>query len=167
MEQTQPKSFAPAFAVPSGGRLCLNNGSRAKFCCPTSPPTYGMSPVMKTGSKRKPSRGGNDRDLETPTSPGDASQSMSSTIEIDGTVTESLPSANFRVELENGVTVLAHISGRIRKNFIKILVGDKVRCELSPYDLSKGRIICTYCIMVSRLLSYALCYYVSLTFFIY
>lgn len=65
------------------------------------------------------------------------------TIAIDGTVIESLPSAVFKVELENGANILAHISGRIRKNYIKILLGDRVRCELSPYDLTKGRITCT------------------------
>ena len=61
-------------------------------------------------------------------------------IEVEGTIRESLPNAMFRVELENGVKVLAHISGKIRKNFIKILPGDRVRVELSPYDLTRGRI---------------------------
>lgn len=61
-------------------------------------------------------------------------------IEIEGTVTEKLPNAMFRVELENGHKVLAHISGKLRTNYIKILPGDKVTLELSPYDLSKGRI---------------------------
>ena len=62
-------------------------------------------------------------------------------IEIEGTVVESLPNATFQVELENGHKVLAHISGKLRQNFIRILPGDKVTLELSPYDLSKGRII--------------------------
>ena len=62
-------------------------------------------------------------------------------IEIEGTVVEKLPNAMFQVELENGHQVLAHISGKLRMNFIKILPGDKVTLELSPYDLSKGRII--------------------------
>jgi translation initiation factor IF-1 len=61
-------------------------------------------------------------------------------IEIEGVIRESLPNAMFRVELDNGHKVLAHISGKIRKNFIKILPGDKVRVELSPYDLTRGRI---------------------------
>ncbi len=61
-------------------------------------------------------------------------------IEVQGTVLESLPNAMFKVELENGHTVLAHISGKIRMNFIKILPGDRVTVELSPYDLSRGRI---------------------------
>ena len=62
-------------------------------------------------------------------------------IEVDGVVQEALPNAMFRVELENGHVVLAHISGKLRQNFIRILPGDKVTMELSPYDLSKGRII--------------------------
>ncbi|MBI5788860.1 MAG: translation initiation factor IF-1 [Candidatus Schekmanbacteria bacterium] len=62
-------------------------------------------------------------------------------IEIEGKVIESLPNAMFRVELENGHKVLAHISGRMRKNFIRILDGDKVLVELSPYDLNRGRIV--------------------------
>lgn len=61
-------------------------------------------------------------------------------IELQGTVLESLPNAMFKVELENGHTILAHISGKIRMNFIKILPGDRVTVELSPYDLSRGRI---------------------------
>ena len=60
--------------------------------------------------------------------------------EIEGTVVEKLPNAMFKVELENGHQVLAHISGKLRTNFIKILPGDKVTLELSPYDLTKGRI---------------------------
>jgi translation initiation factor IF-1 len=61
-------------------------------------------------------------------------------IEVEGTVVEPLPNAMFRVDLPNGHRVLAHISGRIRKHYIKILLGDKVLIELSPYDLSRGRI---------------------------
>jgi translation initiation factor IF-1 len=61
-------------------------------------------------------------------------------IEVEGTVKESLPNAMFRVELENQHIVLAHISGKIRKHFIRILPGDKVKLELSPYDLNRGRI---------------------------
>ncbi len=62
------------------------------------------------------------------------------TIEVQGTVLEPLPNAMFRVELENGHKVLAHISGKMRMHFIKILAGDKVTIELSPYDLTRGRI---------------------------
>ncbi len=65
-------------------------------------------------------------------------------IEVEGTVVEPLPNAMFRVELENGHRVLAHISGKMRMNFIKILPGDRVTVELSPYDLTRGRIIYRY-----------------------
>ena len=61
-------------------------------------------------------------------------------ITISGTVIDTLPNTMFRVELENGHTVTAHISGRMRKNYIRILTGDKVQVELTPYDLTKGRI---------------------------
>jgi len=60
--------------------------------------------------------------------------------ELTGTVTEALPNTQFKVELENGKVILAHISGKLRMNFIRILPGDKVTVELSPYDLTKGRI---------------------------
>ena len=62
-------------------------------------------------------------------------------IELEGTVVEKLPNAMFQVELENGHKILAHISGKLRMNFIRILPGDKVLIEMSPYDLTKGRII--------------------------
>ena len=62
-------------------------------------------------------------------------------IQVEGTILEPLPNAMFRVELENGHKVLAHISGKMRMHFIKILPGDKVTMELSPYDLTRGRII--------------------------
>ena len=65
-------------------------------------------------------------------------------IQVTGTVVEPLPNAMFKVELDNGHEVLAYISGKIRTNFIKILEGDKVTVELSPYDLSKGRITYRY-----------------------
>ncbi len=61
-------------------------------------------------------------------------------IEVEGVVLEPLPNAMFRVELENGHKVLAHISGKMRMNYIRILAGDKVKVELSPYDLTRGRI---------------------------
>ena len=62
-------------------------------------------------------------------------------IELEGTVLEALPNAMFRVELENGHKILAHISGKMRMHYIKILPGDKVKVEMSPYDLTKGRIV--------------------------
>ena len=64
-----------------------------------------------------------------------------SAIEVDGEITETLPNAMFRVKLENGHEVLAHVSGKMRKYFIKILPGDTVTLEMSPYDLTRGRIV--------------------------
>ncbi|WP_017754840.1 translation initiation factor IF-1 [Calidifontibacillus oryziterrae] len=65
-------------------------------------------------------------------------------IEVEGTIVETLPNAMFKVELENGHNVLAHVSGKIRMHFIRILPGDKVTVELSPYDLTRGRITYRY-----------------------
>jgi translation initiation factor IF-1 len=65
-------------------------------------------------------------------------------IKVDGIVQETLPNAHFRVKLDNGHVILAHVSGKMRMHFIKILVGDKVSIELSPYDLEKGRITYRY-----------------------
>ena len=70
--------------------------------------------------------------------------SKADVIEIEGVVVEKLPNAMFQVELENGHKILAHISGKMRMNFIRILPGDKVTIEMSPYDLTKGRIIYRY-----------------------
>jgi len=70
----------------------------------------------------------------------DGSMAKSDVIEVEGVVSEALPNATFKVELQNGHKVLAHISGKLRMNFIRILPGDKVTLELSPYDLSRGRI---------------------------
>jgi translation initiation factor IF-1 len=67
-----------------------------------------------------------------------------STIEQDGVVTEALPNAMFRVKLENGHEILAHISGKMRMNYIRILPGDRIKVEMSPYDLTKGRITYRY-----------------------
>lgn len=62
-------------------------------------------------------------------------------IEVEGTILETLPNAMFRVELDNGHKILAHISGKMRMNFIKLLPGDRVKVELSPYDLTRGRVV--------------------------
>lgn len=70
----------------------------------------------------------------------ETSLSKEDVIEIEGTVVESLPNAQFRVELPNGHQLLAHISGKLRMNFIRILPGDKVTVQMSPYDLTRGRI---------------------------
>jgi len=66
--------------------------------------------------------------------------SKEDSIEMEGTITETLPNTMFRVELDNGHVVTAHISGKMRKNYIRILTGDRVKVEMTPYDLSKGRI---------------------------
>ena len=66
--------------------------------------------------------------------------SKADVIELEGTVVEALPNATFQVELQNGHQILAHISGKLRMNYIRILPGDKVTVEMSPYDLTKGRI---------------------------
>jgi translation initiation factor IF-1 len=70
--------------------------------------------------------------------------SKQESLQLEGTVVETLPNAMFRVELESGHKVLAHVSGKMRMNFIRILPGDKVTVEVSPYDLSRGRIIYRY-----------------------
>ncbi|HAN76983.1 MAG TPA: translation initiation factor IF-1 [Bacteroidales bacterium] len=70
--------------------------------------------------------------------------SKTASIEQDGTILETLSNAMFRVELENGHVIIAHISGKMRMHYIKILRGDKVKVEMSPYDLSKGRIVFRY-----------------------
>ena len=70
--------------------------------------------------------------------------SKADVIEIEGTVVEKLPNAMFQVELPNGHKILAHISGKMRMHYIKILPGDKVKVEMSPYDLTKGRIVFRY-----------------------
>ena len=69
---------------------------------------------------------------------------MADEIVLEGKITETLPNAMFRVELENGHNVLAYLSGKMRKYYIKVLLGDKVKVEMSPYDLSKGRITYRY-----------------------
>ncbi len=68
----------------------------------------------------------------------------SDAVEMEGVIVDTLPNTMFRVELENGHVVTAHISGKMRKNYIRILTGDKVKVELTPYDLSKGRITYRY-----------------------
>jgi len=68
----------------------------------------------------------------------------SDAVEMEGVIVDTLPNTMFRVELQNGHTVTAHISGKMRKNYIRILTGDKVKVELTPYDLSKGRITYRY-----------------------
>jgi translation initiation factor IF-1 len=82
--------------------------------------------------------------LESTTDPGGGVAEKEESIQVEGTVTEALPNTQFRVELENGHNVLAHISGKMRMHYIRILPGDKVVVELSPYDLTRGRITYRY-----------------------
>jgi translation initiation factor IF-1 len=70
----------------------------------------------------------------------EVSMAKGTAVEVEGTVTEALPNATFRVQMDNGHMVLAHVSGKMRKFFIRILAGDRVKMELSPYDLTRGRI---------------------------
>ena len=70
--------------------------------------------------------------------------SKGDTLQMNGTVSEALPNASFKVELENGIMVLAHISGKMRMHYIRILPGDRVTVEISPYDLTRGRITFRY-----------------------
>ncbi len=102
---------------------------------------YANPPRKKRRSQPKKRKGPEvapDTDVQTEDEPQKSSKSDK--IEVEGTVVEPLPNAMFRVELDNKHQILAHISGRMRKFFIKILPGDKVTVELSPYDLTRGRI---------------------------
>ena len=92
-----------------------------------------MTPVATLGREDAPIHRTIEREQRSPVAKKDA-------IEVEGTVIEPLPNAMFAIELENKHRVLAHISGKLRMNFIRILPGDRVRVELSPYDLSRGRI---------------------------
>ena len=104
-------------------------------------------PQQRQGNQRRKSKKAKKRrdadvnlDVETEVEDESQTPSKNDKIEVEGTVVEPLPNAMFRVELENKHQILAHISGRMRKFFIKILPGDKVTVELSPYDLTRGRI---------------------------
>jgi translation initiation factor IF-1 len=78
--------------------------------------------------------------IRAATIPAEVWMAKGQAVEVEGTVVEALPNATFRVEMDNGHRVLAHVSGKMRKFFIRILPGDRVRMELSPYDLTRGRI---------------------------
>ena len=99
-------------------------------------PDYEMTDAVRDEDIRKALKEKSCKELKE-----DQSRSKADVIEVEGTVLEKLPNAMFKVELENKHVVLAHISGKLRMNFIRILPGDKVTIELSPYDLDKGRII--------------------------
>ena len=106
------------------------------------PQTRYANPPRKKRKSQPKKRKDPDVNLDTEAETEDEPQksSKSDKIEVEGTVVEPLPNAMFRVELDNKHQILAHISGRMRKFFIKILPGDKVTVELSPYDLTRGRI---------------------------
>ena len=91
----------------------------------------------RPGRRRKKKKRGSDEERPEPAAKPDI-------IEVDGIIVETLPNAMFRVEIEGGHNVLAHISGRMRMHFIRILPGDSVKVELSPYDLTRGRITSRY-----------------------
>ena len=93
---------------------------------------------------RKPSRSSGGSRKSRPPPPPEERPPKEDGIEVDGVVAETLPSAMFRVDIEGGHKVLAHISGKMRMNFIRILPGDSVKVELSPYDLTRGRITSRY-----------------------
>ena len=99
-------------------------------------PDYEMTDAVRDEDIRKALKEKSCKELKE-----QESMSKADVIEVEGTVLEKLPNAMFKVELENKHVVLAHISGKLRMNFIRILPGDKVTIELSPYDLDKGRII--------------------------
>ncbi len=94
-------------------------------------------PRRRYGTKKRKKKKKNPHASDVPAKESEA-------IEVTGTVVEALPNAMFKVELENGHTVLAHISGKMRRHFIRILRGDRVSVELSPYDLTRGRLVYRY-----------------------
>lgn len=92
----------------------------------------------------RPGGGGGKSRPSSPSSAEDTENAKEQGIEVQGVVSENLPNATFRVKLESGHEILAHVSGKIRMNFIRILPGDRVLVELSPYDLTRGRILYRY-----------------------
>lgn len=109
------------------------------------PPAGPTSP--RGGHRQRDNRKGDTRSRQSsgkgsPAEPSEDTKEKG--VEVEGVVVETLPNAVFRVELENGHMVLAHVSGKIRMNFIRVLPGDRVLVELSPYDLSRGRILYRY-----------------------
>jgi translation initiation factor IF-1 len=107
----------------------------------------GRIPHGRGGGARRGPGGGGKRGSKGPRTPRPERVDTSGkeeAIEVEGVVQETLPNAMFRVELESGVTVLAHVSGKIRMHWVRILPGDRVKVELSPYDLTRGRITWRY-----------------------
>lgn len=99
---------------------------------------------MAKKKQRRYTPGGGARRRRDPLAEPNVPQAKDDAIEAEGTVLESLPNVMFKVRLENGHEVLGHISGRMRKNYVRIMPGDRVRLELSPYDLERGRITWRY-----------------------
>lgn len=104
-------------------------------------PSRGGGGGRGRGGGRKP---GQRRGPSVPREERPDTSGKEAAIEVEGVVQETLPNAMFRVELESGITVLAHVSGKIRMNWVRILPGDRVKVELSPYDLTRGRIMWRY-----------------------
>jgi translation initiation factor IF-1 len=120
---------ARAGRQPSGPQAAVGSGSRRGSRTPVSHYECQLAPASWVNNKKQSAEGMAKKD---------------GAIEIEGTVVESLPNAFFRVELDNGHKVLAHISGKMRMHYIRILPDDRVVVELSPYDLTRGRIVYRY-----------------------
>jgi translation initiation factor IF-1 len=106
----------------------------------------GRRPQGRPGGGARRGRGGQrgGRDTRGPKPESTDTSGKEEAIEVEGVVQETLPNAMFRVELESGILVLAHVSGKIRMHYVRILPGDRVKVELSPYDLARGRITWRY-----------------------
>ena len=97
--------------------------------------------MRRPRNRRRPFRKRKKRQVRDPAKTEETKPTREDIIEVSGTVLEALPNTQFKVELENGHTILAHISGKMRRHYIRILRGDRVTVELSPYDLTKGRLV--------------------------
>jgi len=97
--------------------------------------------LRRPRNRRRPFRKRKKRQVRDPAKTEETKPTREDIIEVSGTVLEALPNTQFKVELENGHTILAHISGKMRRHYIRILRGDRVTVELSPYDLTKGRLV--------------------------
>ena len=97
--------------------------------------------MRRPRNRRRPFRKRKKRQVRDPAKTEETKPTREDIIEVSGTVLEALPNTQFKVELENGYVILAHISGKMRRHYIRILRGDRVTVELSPYDLTKGRLV--------------------------
>ena len=97
--------------------------------------------MRRPRNRRRPFRKKKKRQVRDPAKTEETKPTREDIIEVSGTVLEALPNTQFKVELENGYVILAHISGKMRRHYIRILRGDRVTVELSPYDLTKGRLV--------------------------